>query len=132
MSVSEIKMVMNRSFVYGIVVASTTWCVSLYLYWVLVHSTSDMQSAPLTVSNVMVSSIDDPKHNRNQVLANLNQLPGPDDEKRANVDKQKSYLYQRYKKEKKFRKISQRLVDELQPVQIDAGKGESCARQFRY
>lgn len=116
---------MNRSFVYGIVVASTTWCFSLYLYWVLVHSTSEMQSSSVVVSNVMPPSVADSNHNRNQFRANLNQLSGPDDEKRAYADKQKSYLYQKYKKEKKFRKISQRLIDELQPVQIDAGKGET-------
>lgn len=116
---------MNRSFLYGIIVASTTWCVSLYLYWVLVHSTSEIQSLSMTVSNIMVSSIVDPNHNRNKASANRNQLSGSDDEKRADVDKAKSYLYQKYKKEKKLRKISQRLIDELQPVQIDAGKGYS-------
>lgn len=116
---------MNRSFLYGIIVASTTWCVSLYLYWVLVHSTSEIQSLSMTVSNIMVSSIVDPNHNRNKASANRNQLNGSDGEKRADVDKAKSYLYQKYKKEKKFRKISQRLIDELQPVQIDAGKGYS-------
>lgn len=79
----------------------------------------------MTASNVMVSSIVDPNQNRNKVLPNLNRISGDDDEKKVNADKQKSYLHQKYKKEKKFRKISQRLIDELQPVQIDAGKGES-------
>lgn len=116
---------MNRSFVYGIIVASTTWCVSLYLYWVLVHSTSEMQSSSMIVSNIMVPTVTESNlHKRSKGMANLNQLSGPDDEKRTYADKNKSYLYQKYKKEKKFRKISRRLIDELQPVQIDAGKGE--------
>lgn len=79
----------------------------------------------MTVSNIMVSSLIDTNHNQNQGFVNHNQLSGSDDGKRADVDKAKSYLYQKYKKEKKFRKISQRLIDELQPVQIDAGKGYS-------
>lgn len=32
---------MNRSFLYGIIVASGTWCFSLYLYWLLVHQQPD-------------------------------------------------------------------------------------------
>lgn len=121
---NRIAIVMNRSFVYGIIVASTTWCVSLYLYWVLVHSTPEMQPSSMTVSHIIAPSIVDQNQNRNNVLPNPNQIYGSDDEKRAKADKQKSYLFQKYRKEKKFRKISQRLIDELQPVQIDAGKGE--------
>lgn len=116
---------MNRSFVYGIIVASTTWCVSLYLYWMLVHSTYDGQTGP----NIVISSVAESNQNiRNQFHDHPNQLSDADGEKRAYVDKQKSYLHQKFKKEKKFRKISQRLIDELQPVEIDAGKGECRLR----
>lgn len=118
---------MNRSFVYGIIVASTTWCVSLYLYWMLVHSTPDLQPSSMTASHLNAPSIGDTKLNQNLVRPNQNQILAPDDGKRAYVENQKSYIYQKYKKEKKFRKISQRLIDELKPVQIDAGKGE-CFR----
>lgn len=117
---------MNRSFLYGIIVASTTWCISLYLYWVLVHSTPESMSSSLIASNIMVSSIGEQSPNRKNSLVNHDQLIGSDDGKRAYADKQKSYLYQKYKKGKTFRKMSRKMIDDLQPVQIDAGKGEFC------
>lgn len=109
---------MNRSFVFGIIVASTTWCFSLYLYWSLTRTSSDIplksfQLAPVPDSQQYVALKHSNYHN------DLNQL----NDKESKYQMQKDNLYKKYKKEKKFRKISQKLVDELKPIQEPGGKG---------
>lgn len=99
---------LNKSFLYGTAVASVTWCISLYLYWILVHNTD----SDISLSTIL------PK----QQLPNEIRLPnalsynvGKDLDK---VKSKEQYLdkIQRYKKEQKFKKISRKLIDELQPI----------------
>lgn len=52
----------------------------------------------------------------------LNQL-NVNDDKQHRIQEQKDNLFKKYKKEQKFRKISQRLKDELKPVEVDGGPG---------
>lgn len=112
---------MNRSFIYGIVVASTTWCFSLYLYWLLTTKTqtevspSGFQWAPNDSQQYVVL-----KHKN--APSSLNQLTY--DDKQQKVQDQKDNLYKKYKKDKKFRKISQRLKNELKPIQENGGPGK--------
>lgn len=110
---------MNRSFVYGIIVASSTWCISLYLYWLLIQKSSDVSTKPFRWS----PAADSQKY----VALKHNDHPNQISHEYS-VEKtieQKDNLYKKYKKEKKFRKISQRLIDELKPIQEQGGKGMS-------
>lgn len=113
---------MNRSFIYGIIVASTTWCFSLYLYWLLTTktqtdiSTSGFQWFPNDSQQYVVL-----KHKN--APSGLNQLT--DDEKQ-----QKDDLRKKYKKDKKFRKISQRLKDQLKPIPANIEPGREIKIQF--
>lgn len=110
---------MNRSFLFGIIVASTTWCFSLYLYWSLTRSSEvslkSFQLAPVPDSQNYVALKHSNYHN------DLNQVA----DKEAKYQEQKDNLYKKYKKEKKFRTISQKLMDELKPIQEHGGKGRS-------
>lgn len=104
---------MSRSFWYGILVASTTWCFSLYLYWLLTKNSAENRYGPLNWSH----SPDDSgyiavKHGD---LSN-----GPNKIDYDKDEEQKQNLYIKYKKEKKFKKISQHLIDELRPVEVTA------------
>lgn len=118
---------MNRSFVYGIVVASTTWCFSLYLYWLLTKNPSEISPGNIEWS---------PSHDAQEYVAlkhkNLpnsqNQLDV--DEKQQKFNDQKDFLSKKYKKEKKFRKISQRLKDELTPVEVNGGPGNISTMRY--
>lgn len=110
---------MNRSFLFGIIVASTTWCFSLYLYWSLTR-TSDVplksfQLAPVPDSQNYVALKHSNYHN------DLNQVS----DKESKYQEQKDYLYKKYKKDKKFRGISQKLMDELRPIQENGGQGRT-------
>lgn len=111
---------MNRSFVYGIIVASTTWCFSLYLYWLLTKNPSDVSSANIQWS---------PNQNAQEYVALKHKNPPKGqnqlevDEKEQRIQDQQDFLYKKYKKDKKFRKISQRLKDDLKPVEVNGGPG---------
>lgn len=110
---------MNRSFVYGIVVASTTWCFSLYLYWLLTKNSSE--TSP---SNIQWS----PNSPDFVALKHQNIQNGPNqlefDEKQQRIQEQKDFLFKKHKKDQKFRKISQRLQDELKPIEMNGGDGK--------
>lgn len=93
---------MNRSFLCGIFVASTTWCVSLYLYWILVQNSND------TIATSLPKVLSNTQRNALQLVES---------------DEQKQYLYNKFDKEKKYRKISQKLLNELQPVPIKVDTG---------
>lgn len=120
---------MNRSFVCGIIVASTTWCFSLYLYWMLTTkntteiSPSGFQWSPNDSQQYVVL-----KHKN--IPNELNQLI--DDKKQQQVQEQKDNLYKKYKKERKFRKIPQRLRNELKPIQENAGPGKTDLIAFYF
>lgn len=111
---------MNRSFVYGIIVASSTWCFSLYLYWLLTKNSSetlpgtDQWSPNHDSPDIVVVKHKDLQNGPNQLGF---------DEKQHNIQEQKDFLLKKYKKDQKFRKISQRLQDELKPVEVKGGDG---------
>lgn len=116
---------MNRSFLYGILVASSTWCFSLYLYWLLIRQQQD--SNPYSLS--------DNDGDKSRALAkyqniNINTLNGNHYRKPDKSFFEDKLL--RYKKEKKFRKISQKLIDEIKPVEqsIKDGKQQKKARFY--
>lgn len=96
---------MNRSFLCGILVASSTWCISIYLYWMLVHSSTD--SVALGTRNLLEAS--------NPLVEN-----SKDNEI---IQAKKDFLLKKYENEKKLRKISQKLMDELRPINVDTGDG---------
>lgn len=110
---------MNRSFLCGIIISSLTWGISLYLYWTLLNNSDPsatmvpIQSKPSSNSNNKLSD----KSNKNYgYSANTNLF----------MDKM-----QRYKKEQKFRKISQKLIDDLQPIKTaNIGKNQDFSAKF--
>lgn len=121
----------SKSFVWGVIAASLTWSVSLYLYWSLSSSGS----------NSAIASIPTAGHgDRGKALAVIGPVEQTEDmEKRTfiqnghqnnlvalnpfegKIENGKSYSlfkekYNRYRKEQDFRKISHKLMDELQPM----------------
>lgn len=104
----------NKSFLFGIFVASFTWGIAIYLYY-------------------LISSSEDLKEFKNGHAYNTNQNPQQDpaenevnnnfiesDRKLISWDS-KQYFHEkmaRYKKEKQKKKISQKLMDELKPVVV--------------
>lgn len=110
---------MSRSFVWGVVVASTTWCFSLYLYWLLTKKSTELSPSKIQWSPNESQQYVALKHKN--PLNSLNQLH--DDSKQQRIQDQKESLYKKYKKEKKFRKISQRLRDDLKAVEVNNEPG---------
>lgn len=112
---------MNKSFLYGIIIASLTWSISFFLYWTLTQS-DDYQknsSSPPGWSDSPLSNKISPPELENNLL-------GDGDKK---MDEKARYFIMdkesRYRKEKKFRKISHKLIDELRPVFPKVPKGEA-------
>lgn len=119
---------MNRSFLYGIIFASSTWCFSLYLYWLLVQQQQEeTNSALTTISRAQLlidgNIVDERQIARGKISPNRinNRLIDHGDiieSDKAHVH-DKSFIsekLQKWKKEQKFKKISQKLIDELKPV----------------
>lgn len=111
---------MNRSFIYGIIVASTTWCFSLYLYWLLTKNAPDITSTSIQ----WYPSQDSQEY----VALKHHDLPNSingisDDDKQRKIQEHKDKIYHRFKVDQKLRKISQRLKDELKPVEESGGTG---------
>lgn len=127
----RISRMVSKSFVWGVIAASLTWSVSLYLYWSLSSSGS----------NSAIASIPTAGHgDRGRALAVVGPVEQTEDmEKRTfiqnghqnnlvalnpfegKIENGKSYSlfkekYNRYRKEQDFRKISHKLMDELQPM----------------
>lgn len=112
---------MNKSFLYGIIIASLTWSISFFLYWTLTQS-DDYQknsSSPPGWSDSPLRNKINPSELENNLLEDGD---GKMDEKSRYfiMDKES-----RYRKEKKFRKISHKLIDELRPVFPKVPKGET-------
>lgn len=96
---------LNKSFLLGTAVASITWCISLYLYWILVHNTdTDIDASTMVPRHSPYNSIND-------LSPHIEKSFGKDISKQHYLDK-----VQRYKKEQKLKKISRKLIDELQPI----------------
>lgn len=112
---------MNRSFVFGIIFASITWTISLYLYWSLTEKSN--QFVP---NNGGGDAVVGTEKTRDQFhAANLNDISNSIKGNKI-LDKKSLFMdkIERYEKKKKFRKISQKLLQELQPIPIN-GTGNS-------
>jgi polypeptide N-acetylgalactosaminyltransferase len=107
---------MNKSFLFGIFIASFTWGISLYLYYILSsNSFSDSQEPTDTALNRIFKNGHSYEHDHVQVLNKIehsDKVFGKDSKQFFNEK------MARYKKEKKQKKISQKLMDELQPVKV--------------
>lgn len=110
---------MSRSFWCGILVASATWCFSLYLYWLLTRGQPNIGAGPLKWAQI-------PDEQNYVAVQHKDLLKGPNnidyDDKISRDEEDQQNLYIKHKKEKKFQKISQHLIDELKPVEV-TGQG---------
>lgn len=107
---------LNKSFLLGTGVASITWCISLYLYWVLVHNSDEDVGAPTMIPKQSYF----PSNNINDLSPHIEKSIDKANSKQQYLDKAK-----RYKKEQKMKKISRKLINELQPVvQVSDGEVE--------
>ena len=103
-------MSINKSFCYGIIVASFTWTVTIYLYYTLNNnnvstSTTSIDTKSSELNNYLpINQIEDdfPKKDKSKVLG-----------KGEVYDK-----YEKHKKELKKKNYSQKLIDELKSVKI--------------
>ncbi|XP_001868085.2 polypeptide N-acetylgalactosaminyltransferase 35A [Culex quinquefasciatus] len=117
----RISRMVSKSFLWGVIAASLTWSVSLYLYWNLMSDgTGAASSSPaaLAASNeqrVAAEPVEQvvPQH-RHSNLIETDSLEGKSrNEKSFSFFKEK---YKRYQKEQEYRKISHKLFDELRPI----------------
>ena len=111
---------LNKSFVCGILVASTTWIISLYLYWNLMYNSDNINIRSMGPTD---------QHKMQQYNSNNANLNNHISDERSKMGHSKD-LYEekvrRYKKERKFRKVSQKLIDELRPTIIFSGNQVIC------
>lgn len=94
-----------------------TLCFTLFLYWMLVHNSDD----DIDASTIF------PKH-LNVHSNSINELD-PHAEKSLAKENSKQLYHdkvQRYKKEQKLKKISRKLIDELQPIVPDVNGKYFC------
>lgn len=98
---------LNKSFLLGTAVASITWCISLYLYWILVHNTDD----DIDASTMLPKHSYFPSNPINDLSPHIEKTFVKENSKSQYLDK-----VQRYRKEQKYKKISRKLIDELQPI----------------
>lgn len=122
---------MGRSFVFGVIVASVTWAISLYLYWMLttnpeVHNANQPQAQPL--KSLVWKTSKQPEHETrndgddNHELLSTKRLKEDDPYKAKVAASSKDRFREkmrRYKKEQQHRRISQQLADELRPHQVE-------------
>lgn len=98
----------NKSFIVGVIIASFTWIISLYLYWSLIKSSNTVNFTSSAVDKSML------------INDNNNQKYVYDDNDKHKQKYNENDLFSdkmlRYKKEKKFRKISQKLIDQMRPI----------------
>ncbi|XP_055716507.1 polypeptide N-acetylgalactosaminyltransferase 35A [Phlebotomus papatasi] len=117
----------KRSFLFGITVASLTWTISLYLYWKLTQNTEP----PVTVISPAADKLQQRKQEFNALDGNQRSSGGKIQDKDYDFFAQK---LQMYKKEKKFRKISRKLIEEMRPmvpeVKDEFGMVRSSKDQF--
>ncbi|GAB0088572.1 Polypeptide N-acetylgalactosaminyltransferase [Sergentomyia squamirostris] len=118
----------KKSFLFGITVASLTWIISIYLYWKLTQNTDPV--ATPTASNLEVGKNQGVRGNALSEESN-HLFGGKIREKDYDMFAQK---LQMYKKEKKFRKISRKLIEEMRPINPEVkdefGMVKSAKDQF--
>lgn len=123
----------SKSFLWGVIVASLTWSVSLYLYWSLNSGSGSVASVPTASmlqggqdageqSAAVIGPVDQDTMNRKTHVQNghQNNLVGLESlGEKAGDGKSFSFFKEklnRNRKEQAFRKISHKLLDELQPM----------------
>lgn len=108
---------MSKSFVLGVLVASVTWTISLMLYWNLMQSTDTGSSASVALHGFNLQT--QPPTEQELIIRPIDQVL-LDSHKKHEVSND-LYLdkMRRLKKDKKRRKISQHLIDELRPKQME-------------
>ncbi|XP_055607292.1 polypeptide N-acetylgalactosaminyltransferase 35A-like [Uranotaenia lowii] len=122
----RISNMVSKSFLWGVIAASMTWSVSLYLYWNLSNgsasgSTLASRAVPATATGTKNGApVEQEPLSRKQSLGRFENLVeiGPQDGAKSlgkSVDMLKE-KYRRYQKEREYRKASHRLIDELQPI----------------
>lgn len=120
---------MNKSFVYGVIIASLTWTVSIYLYWTI---TGENEGYNTQRSRSFTSVANSEYHKGVEGGRNANSIDNNNDSFKSKYKKNsfnknkiiiKNQLFEekvsRYKKEQKYRKFSQKLIDEMKPLSVD-------------
>ncbi|XP_049529442.1 polypeptide N-acetylgalactosaminyltransferase 35A [Anopheles darlingi] len=119
----RISKMTSNSFLWGVLVASLTWSVSLYLYWNLNNGVSGGGSLNHGISE---RPADERMHGQ-PVLAAADRQHGNSIDGDVDTQRQRSKIagksrslfkqkYERFMREKEKRRISHRLMDELQPL----------------
>lgn len=113
---------MNKSFMYGVIIASLTWTISLYLYS-SITSENELHDQNSSEMHVLPSI-----YNKNVIDDGLllNSIDDSDLAKEKSIHKNKIYSknrmfeekLSRYKKEQKNRAYNQKLLEELKPVAV--------------
>uniref|UniRef100_A0A182M077 Polypeptide N-acetylgalactosaminyltransferase n=1 Tax=Anopheles culicifacies TaxID=139723 RepID=A0A182M077_9DIPT len=115
----------SKSFLWGVMAASLTWSISLYLYWNLSNaSTNQAAGGDFRLTKTTAASIAIGEDSRQRLGKHQNGLYGASDERMRlksakQVEKSKSLFkekYARFMHEKEKRRISHRLIDQLQPM----------------
>lgn len=100
----------KKSFILGVFVGIlVTWALSFYLY----YSLNNNQTSELTKLQKNIFNFDNSGEDSGDLKIS-NSIVSP--EKEQLVDGKESYFKSKLKKEKEKRKISQKLMDQLQPV----------------
>lgn len=129
----RISKMVSKSFLWGVIAASLTWSVSLYLYWSLSSGSTSVASIPTGAglrghgdsgnSLAVIGPVEQTEEVEKKMMfqnGHQNNLVGLDPlEGKTDTGKSFSFFkdkYNRYRKEQEFRKISHKLMDELQPI----------------
>ncbi|XP_055637765.1 polypeptide N-acetylgalactosaminyltransferase 35A [Toxorhynchites rutilus septentrionalis] len=129
----RISRMVSKSFLWGVIAASLTWSISLYLYWCLTNTSNAIGSEPTLAAMISgnhnsadqqpVAMFEGKSHPNKAVLAAHEHQPNLLEPQRLDkkLYNEKSYSFfheklDRYNKEKQYRKISHKLMDELKPI----------------
>lgn len=123
---------MSKSFVLGVLVASVTWTISLLLYWNLTSQGADTNASPAsaavlhgfsqhTASSSNSAPLIRPVGNFVDASVAVDDHRNHKKHDKVHHDIKDLYLekWRRSEKDKKRRKISQHLVDELRPRNVE-------------
>ncbi|XP_058822924.1 polypeptide N-acetylgalactosaminyltransferase 35A-like [Topomyia yanbarensis] len=126
----RISRMVSKSFLWGVLAASLTWSISLYLYWNLNSSSDAVASAPASLASAtssgrknddkqlpVVGPVEQEQSKKQWQNGHQNQL----DNLAGKSLNEKSFSFfkdklGRYKSDQEHKKISHKLFDELQPI----------------
>uniref|UniRef100_A0A182RI09 Polypeptide N-acetylgalactosaminyltransferase n=1 Tax=Anopheles funestus TaxID=62324 RepID=A0A182RI09_ANOFN len=125
-SKKRISKMTSKSFLWGVMAASLTWSISLYLYWNLSNTSTNGETVggEFRLAKTPTSAAAIGEDSRQRIGKHQNSLFGASDERlrlksSKQVEKSKSLFkekYARFMHEKEKRRISHRLIDQLQPM----------------